>query len=69
MSVGTVSVECGAEVFNLTLDSDNVYYANGILVANCADAIALTFAEPVRERENVQSAAVPFGVLDEQVGY
>ena len=34
-----------------------------------ADAIALTFAEPVRERENVQSAAVPFGVLDAEVGY
>ena len=33
-------------VYNLTLDRDNVYYANGILVANCADALALTFAIP-----------------------
>jgi len=31
-------------VFNLTLDRDNVYYANGILVENCADAVCLTFA-------------------------
>lgn len=34
-------------VYNLTLDRDNVYYANGILVENCADALALTFAEHV----------------------
>jgi hypothetical protein len=32
------------KVYNLTLDEDNVYYANGILVANCADAFVLTFA-------------------------
>lgn len=31
-------------VYNLTLDRDNAYYANGILVFNC-----LTFAEPVAE--------------------
>ena len=31
-------------VYNLTLDKDNVYYANGILVENCGDAVALTFA-------------------------
>jgi len=29
-------------VYNLTLERDNAYYANGILVFNC-----LTFAEPV----------------------
>ena len=34
-------------MFNLTLDEDNVYYANGVLVANCADALALTFAADV----------------------
>ena len=32
------------KVYNLTLDEDNVYYANGLLVENCADALALTFA-------------------------
>ena len=32
------------KVYNLTLDFDNVYYANGILVANCADSLILTFA-------------------------
>jgi phage terminase large subunit len=37
-------------VFNLTLDEDNAYYANGILVRNCADALALTFAFPVTAR-------------------
>ena len=31
-------------VYNLTLDEENVYYANGILVANCADSFVLTFA-------------------------
>ena len=34
------------KVYNLTLDQDNVYYANGILVNNCYDALALTFATP-----------------------
>lgn len=35
-------------MYNLTLDADNVYYANCILVENCADALALTWAAPVR---------------------
>lgn len=46
-----VSVQTGtasAEVYNLTLDDDNVYYANGILVSNCADAFVLTFAAASR---------------------
>jgi len=30
-------------VYNLTLEKENVYYANGILVANCSDALMLTF--------------------------
>lgn len=46
VSVQTVSVPNGVKVYNLTLDADNAYYANGILVANCADALALTFALP-----------------------
>jgi hypothetical protein len=33
-------------VYNLTLDRDNAYYANGILVFNC-----LTFAEPVTAQD------------------
>jgi hypothetical protein len=36
------------KVYNLTLDKHNVYYANGILVANCADSLALTFTIPER---------------------
>jgi hypothetical protein len=36
------------KVYNLTLDLDNVYYANGLLVSNCADALALSFALPDR---------------------
>ena len=32
------------KVYNLTLNKDNVYYANGILVENCADALALTYS-------------------------
>lgn len=31
-------------VYNLTLDSDNVYYANGILVQNCADCVTIGVA-------------------------
>lgn len=31
-------------VYNITLDRHNCYFANGILVSNCADALALTFA-------------------------
>ncbi len=41
--VQTESVQ-PTKVYNLTLDTDNVYYANGVLVANCADALVLTFA-------------------------
>jgi hypothetical protein len=37
-------------VFNLTLDDDNAYYANGVLVRNCADALAITFGQPVSPR-------------------
>ena len=39
-------------VLNLTLDHDNAYYANGILVDNCADALALTFALPEMPAQN-----------------
>jgi len=31
------------KVYNLTLDKDNVYYANGILVENCADACIICY--------------------------
>jgi hypothetical protein len=42
-------------VYNLTLDRDNAYYANGILVFNC-----LTFAHPVAPRigQRVRSMGV-----------
>jgi hypothetical protein len=43
-SVLTYDVE-ETNVYNLTLEQDNVYYANGILVENC-----LTFAFPIRAR-------------------
>jgi len=39
-------------VYNLTLEADNVYYANGILVKNCGDALALTLSRPT-EGENL----------------
>lgn len=45
VSVQTETVKSSV-VYNLTLDADNAYYANGILVANCADALALTFSIP-----------------------
>ena len=47
-SVAPISVRTedvpATKVFNLTLETENVYYANGILVSNCADALCLTFA-------------------------
>lgn len=48
MSVRTVRVGAPVSVFNLTLDDDNVYYANGVLVRNCADAFLMTFAGPMQ---------------------
>jgi hypothetical protein len=36
-------------VYNITLDHDNVYYANGVLVENC-----LTFAFPVNKRNTTR---------------
>lgn len=44
VSVATENVVPTA-VYNLTLDRDNAYYANGILVFNC-----LTFAAPVQKK-------------------
>jgi hypothetical protein len=47
VALETAPISCEVsetKVYNLTLDEDNVYYANGILVANCADAFVLTFA-------------------------
>lgn len=50
---------CAIKVFNLTLDYDNVYYANGILVNNCADAWALGFVPAEVGRETTASVRVP----------
>jgi len=33
-------------VYNLTLDQDNAFYANGVLVFNCGDSLAHTFYLP-----------------------
>ncbi len=44
------------EVFNLTLEEENAYFANGILVENCADA-ALLCLEVCRRRMNLNSLA------------
>lgn len=46
----------GVSVFNLTLEKDNVYFANGILVENCADALAFTFAYPVQKASGPDGA-------------
>lgn len=48
VSVQTVHIEHPVTVYNLTLDGDNIYYANGILVANCADALATTLSVPLK---------------------
>ena len=37
--------------YNLTVDVDNVYYANGVLVSNCADAISLSFFQQVQSTD------------------
>jgi hypothetical protein len=48
--VGVQTNTCTVKTYNLTLDRDNVYYANGILVANCADAFCLTFMQAAEHR-------------------
>jgi hypothetical protein len=50
-------------VYNLTLDSENVYYANGILVANCFDALALTFAIPDQPGGFTIDEAIQSGIV------
>ena len=56
VAVEHVQTKCvqPTRVLNLTLESENVFYANGVLVENCADALALTFAAPVRSRHENQ---------------
>jgi hypothetical protein len=41
-------------VYNLTLNRDNAFYANGVLVFNC-----LTFAEPVTPRQSAPPLVLP----------
>lgn len=46
--VNTGSVDCASQertVYNITLLEHNAYYANGILVRNCADAVVMAFWE------------------------
>lgn len=43
------------KVYNLTLESENVYYANGVLVANCFEALCQTFAKPVARTDTRHS--------------
>jgi hypothetical protein len=63
VSVATVSALDTVPVYNLTLDGDNVYYANGVLVANCGDALSLTFAVRVAPKSMPKAPAfrVPQG--------
>lgn len=42
-------------VYNITLDRDNAYYANGILTENCGDSLALTFFAPVVPRSTMET--------------
>lgn len=51
-SVQTEDV-CTTSVYNLTLEKHNAYYANDILVFNCADALCLTFSYPTSATEFV----------------
>ncbi len=37
------TIEKNVSVYNLTLETDNVYYANGVLVENCADAAIIAY--------------------------
>ena len=63
VSVQTASVQ-PTVVYNLTLEKHNAYYANGVLVFNCADSLALTFAFPVRPAEpNQHRARTDYDVL------
>jgi hypothetical protein len=66
-SVETIT-EPNTKVYNLTLNKDNVYYANGILVENCSDALSLTFArqdENMAFKESLSSKVVVNPVRDD----
>jgi intein/homing endonuclease len=39
--IETITLEKPVKVYNITVSKDNVYYANSILVSNCADALAI----------------------------
>lgn len=49
VSVRRIQLPSKRKVYNLTLAEHNVYYANGILVENCADAVAIGL-EGARQR-------------------
>lgn len=50
----------GVNVYNITLDRHNVYYANGVLVKNCADALIMAFAPAVEPMVISRSALDEF---------
>ena len=39
--IETIHLDKPIKVYNITVSKDNVYYANSILVSNCADALAI----------------------------
>jgi hypothetical protein len=47
----TIAQKGKIKTYNLTVDVDNVYYANGVLVSNCADALSLSFFQQVQQNE------------------
>jgi hypothetical protein len=58
LRVQTVTVE-PTKTYNLTLEKDNAYYANGILVFNCltwAQSVAVPKPKPQNHRRPAVSA-------------
>lgn len=54
----------GVEVFNITLKNHNVYYANDVLVENCADVVMMafdrqTFFSPLIETQSLNIRPLP----------
>ena len=56
-------------VYNITLEKENVYYANGVLVDNCADSLMMALANPPEDVIDSTRFHKPFAIADKKAGY
>ena len=51
-SIEILKLKKKENVYNITLDKDNVYYANGVLVSNCGDMFMMRMWFELKEKLN-----------------